>query len=276
MRYSFNTWCYGSFPTWLPSYPIEVVADRLASIGYDGIEIGCAAPHAWPAYLSTGQRELLRRHIEGKGLVVSSVLPAPGGGPGCNVASCVAEERAWAVDHYKAVIDLGADLGAALVLYVGGWRVFGTSQVEAQKWSREALFEVAAHASERGLRVAVEPTPADSNVVETADDALELMGSVGLDNVGVMLDTFHILYRNEVMSDYAWRMGANLLHTHWADYGRMAPGDGGANFGPLADALKDLNYSGFVCMEIGFNRRDLDPDVLARRSLAHVKKLFGE
>ena len=26
---------------------------QLAAIGYDGVEIGCAAPHAWPTYLST-------------------------------------------------------------------------------------------------------------------------------------------------------------------------------------------------------------------------------
>ena len=43
MKYAFNTWCYGSFPTWLPSYPLDEVVRRLAAIGYDGIEIGCAA-----------------------------------------------------------------------------------------------------------------------------------------------------------------------------------------------------------------------------------------
>ncbi|MDA8300379.1 MAG: sugar phosphate isomerase/epimerase [Actinomycetota bacterium] len=276
MKYSFNTWCYGSFPTWLPAYPIEVVVDRLAAIGYDAIEIGCAAPHCWPAYLSRERREALRRHVEGRGLVVSSVLPAPGGGPGCNVASCIGEERAWSIAHYKEVVQLGAQLGAGVVLYIGGWRAFGTSACEAKKWCADALYAVATEAGQHGLRVAVEPTPADSNVIESSEDALDLLEVVGLDNVGVMLDTFHVLYRNEVMSDYAHRMGRHLIHTHWADYGRAAPGDGGADFSGLAQALHDIDYQGFVCMEVGFNRRDVDPDALARRSLAYVKRVMGD
>jgi fructoselysine 3-epimerase len=276
MKYAFNTWAYGSFPTWLPAYPIEMVVDRLAGIGYDAIEIGCAAPHAWPDFLSGSQRTALRRYIERSGLAVSSVLPAPGGGPGGNVSSFVPEERAWAVNHYKSVIDLGADLGAGVALYVAGWRAFGTSQSEAWKWSQEALAEIGAHAASRGLKVAIEPTSADSNVIETAGDALELMTSVGLDNVGVMFDTFHILYRNEVMSDYAREMGSSLVHTHWSDFGRLAPGDGGADFSPLAAALKEIDYQGYICMEIGFNGRDVDPDVVASHALKNVKDLFGD
>jgi protein FrlC len=46
MKYAFNTWAYGSFSVWLPAYPLEEAIRRLAAIGYDGVEIGCAAPHA--------------------------------------------------------------------------------------------------------------------------------------------------------------------------------------------------------------------------------------
>jgi len=33
-------------------HPIKEVIKRLSEIGYDGVEIGCAAPHAWPYYLN--------------------------------------------------------------------------------------------------------------------------------------------------------------------------------------------------------------------------------
>jgi protein FrlC len=36
-KYSFNTWCYSSFPVWVPSYPIEEAVRRIARIGYEGI-----------------------------------------------------------------------------------------------------------------------------------------------------------------------------------------------------------------------------------------------
>src|SRR5579872_1564737 len=94
-KYSFNTWCYSSFPVWVPSYSLEDAVKRIARIGYDGIEIGCAAPHAWPAYLSSEQRRELRRLMEGEGLPAVSLLPAPGGGPGFNAASPLPEERKY-------------------------------------------------------------------------------------------------------------------------------------------------------------------------------------
>ena len=80
MKYAFNTWAYGSFPSWLPSYTLDETVRRLSRIGYDGVEIGCAAPHAWPAYLGVERRRELRHLMDGEGLPCVSLLPAPGGG----------------------------------------------------------------------------------------------------------------------------------------------------------------------------------------------------
>ncbi len=190
MKYAFNTWPYSSFPVWVPSYPLEDTIRRIAAIGYDGIEIGCAAPHAWPDFVSAERRRELRALMSDVNLTPVSLLPAPGGGPGVNTASCMPEERAFAINHYKQVVDLASDLGAGLVLYIAGWLSHGTSRLDGFAWSAEALREIGAHAQERGITIAVEPTPTDSNLIEKADDALELMRKCGLPNVKVMFDTY--------------------------------------------------------------------------------------
>ena len=87
MKLSFNTWVYSSFPIWVPAYPLEETIRRIARIGYDGIEIGAAAPHAYPAYMSPERRRAIRKVLDDNNIVVSAMLPAPGGGPGFNVAS---------------------------------------------------------------------------------------------------------------------------------------------------------------------------------------------
>ena len=46
----------GAFPPGFHPTTLDEVVRRLARIGYDGIEIGCAAPHAWPAYLGEARR----------------------------------------------------------------------------------------------------------------------------------------------------------------------------------------------------------------------------
>ena len=130
-KYAFNTWVYGSFPVWVPAYTLDETIRRLARIGYDGIEIGCAAPHAWPAHLDAGRRQALRELMKSEGLPCVSLLPAPGGGPGNNPASPLPEERTATIAHYKEVVDLAHDLGAEKVLYIAGWRIFGTEQAQA-------------------------------------------------------------------------------------------------------------------------------------------------
>jgi protein FrlC len=273
MKYSFSTFAYSSFPTWLPSYTLDETIRRLALLGYDGVEIGCAAPHAWPAYLSPRRRKEIRALLEATGIKASSLLPAPGGGPGCNPASPLPEERAFTVSQYKEVIDLAAELGAGVVLYVAGWQIFGTSRVDAWKWSLECLVEIGRHAADRSIRMAVEPTPADSNLIETPDDALELMEATGLQNVKVMFDTFHALYRNEVAADYARIMAHNLIHMHAADRDRQPPHDGSIDWFGLLQMLRSINFDGYITMEVGMVSRSVEPDDIARRSLAYLKSI---
>ena len=272
-KYAFNTWCYGSFPVWVPSYPLDEVIRRLARIGYDGIEIGCAAPHAWPAHLDATRRRALRDLMQGEGLPCVSLLPAPGGGPGNNPASPLPEERAATIAHYREVVDLAADLGAERVLYICGWRIFGTEQAQAWDWSLAALREIADHAAARGVTICIEPTSADSNLVDTAGEALHLRAQSERANVQVMFDTYHALYRNEPSSDYVYEMGQHLGHVHFADTNRLPPGEGAVDWFGVMQALKDVNFAGHVTMEIGFNTRAAEPDRYARAALTYLKTL---
>lgn len=274
MKLSFNTWVYSSFPVWLPSYPLNETIKRIASIGYDGIEIGAAAPHAYPDYLNKERRQEIRGVLEENDIELSSMLPAPGGGPGHNVASPLPEERRTAIEQYKKVIELCSELGGSTVLYVAGWQIFGTDRGQAWQWSYEALSEIEKTASDHGVIVAVEPTPEDSNLIESCDDAIELMEQVSSPNVKVMFDTIHALYRNEVPSDYARRMGENLHHVHLSDEGRMPPGMGRCDFVGVVQALEEISYDGYLAMEIGFNQPDVDPDQVARQAYEYVKSLI--
>jgi protein FrlC len=274
MKLAFNTWAYSSFPVWVPAYPIEEVIRRLARIGYDGIEIGAAAPHAYPAYTSKERRREIKQVLDDNNLVVSAMLPAPGGGPGFNVASPTPEERRNAIEQYKEVAQLCSDLGGDTLLYVAGWQIFGTTREQAWEWTRDALAEIAPVAADLGVTIAVEPTPTDSNLIESADDAVELAQQVAAPNVKTMFDTIHVYYRNEAPTDYVYRMGDLLHYVHLSDVDRLAPGQGRGDFVGLIQALKDTGYDGFLSMEIGFNRRDVEADKVARDAFNYIKPLL--
>ena len=65
------------FPTWLPSYTLDETIRRLAQIGYQRFEIGCAAPHAWPAYMTTEGGKKIRKRAEGEGGPITSCFLRP-------------------------------------------------------------------------------------------------------------------------------------------------------------------------------------------------------
>lgn len=268
---AFNTWPYSGFPVWVPSYPLDDVINRLSSFGYDAIEIGCASPHAWPDYLSKDRRQEISTLLKQKNLKVAAMLPAPGGGPGMNPSSPLDEERAFTINHYKEVVRLAHEWECPTVMWIAGWVVHGTSQQDAWNYSLEGLGDVAKYAKELGITMVVEPTPADSNLIETADDALLLSEQTGASNVKVMFDTFHALYRNEVASDYVYRMADKLHHVHIADSDRLPPGEGRCDFPAVLKALKEIKYDGYLSMEVGFHTRQAEPDWYARTSIEYLK-----
>jgi sugar phosphate isomerase/epimerase len=276
MKLSFNTWPYASFPVWLPAYPLEEVIKRIAKIGYDGIEIGAASPHAYPPTTTKERRKNIKSILEYYNLEVSSMLPGLSGGPGLNVASPIPEERRHNIEHYKQVVELCAEWGGKTVLYIPGWQIFGTTRKQAWEWSTEALSEISKTAADYGVTMVIEPTPFDSNLVDRCDDAIEMMQDVGEPNVKLMFDTFHALYRKEVSTDYVYSMGENLRHIHISDNDRLAPGKGRGDFVSLIDALKDINYDGYLAMELGFDRRDIEPDNVARQAFEYLKPLVDE
>jgi protein FrlC len=276
MKISFNTWVYSCFPTWLPAYPLEEVINRLSSMGYDGIEIGCASPHAWPDYVSQEKRKEIHQLLRRSQLQVSAMLPAPGGGPGMNPCSPLQEERKFTVNHYKEVLQLAHDWECSTVIWLAGWTIFGSTQNESWNYSLEGLRDVARYAAKLGITMVVEPQAADSNLIESADDALMLAEESGESNVKVMFDTFHVRYRNEVPSDYVYRMKDKLHHIHISDDDRLPPGQGTVNFDSVLEALKEIEYKQYLSMEIGFHTRTADPDWYAKTSIDYLRHKLAE
>lgn len=266
MQLAFNTFAFSSFPTFLPTYGLETAICSLAAIGYDAVEIGCCAPHAWPQQLSRARREEIKAVAAGENIAVSSLLPAIGGGFGCNPCSSLRAERQATVEHYREIVDLASDLGAGMVLYIGGWRAEGMSYTDGWKHSLDCLRSVASHAADRGITIVIEPTTADTNLIDTAADARRLMTESEAANVKLMFDTFHVAYEGRSFASYTEEMGTDLVHLHAADSGRKAIGDGEMDWDELIKALAAARYEGMFVVETGFGARGIDPNDIAKRS----------
>ena len=272
LKLGFNTFAFSSFPTFLPTYPLAETIRILAATGYDAVEIGCCAPHAWPDYLSNEDRREIARVARGENITISSLLPAIGGGFGCNPCSILASERQTTIDHYKKIIDLAHDLDAGMVLYIGGWRAQGMARSDGWSYSLNCLQQVAAYAHAAEIQIAIEPTTADTNLIDSAADARRMMMECNAPNVGLMFDTCHVAYEGQSLSSYVAAMASELLHLHAADTDRTAIGAGKMNWDSLLLSLEEHRYAGTFTVETGFGGRDVDPVAVARSSLSYLRE----
>ena len=71
-------------------------------------------------------------------------------------------------------------------------------------------------------------------------------------------------------------MGKNLHHIHISDNNRLPPGKGRCDWVGFMEALTDIGYDGYLAMELGFDRRDIEPDFVARESYEFLKPMMDE
>jgi len=197
--------------------------------------------------------------------------------------------RRASIDDNLVAIDEAATLAAAgapgseavLVLVAGGLPEGSRDLVGARERVRDALGELAPHAAEAGVTLAIEPLhpmyATDRCVVSTLGQALDLAADFDPSVVGVAVDTFHIFWDPDVLDSIARAGREGRIATYqvcdWktplpADVllGRHYPGDGVIDLAGLTRAVVDTGYTGDVEVEI-FNA-----DVWATEPLEAVRR----
>lgn len=129
-------------------------------------------------------------------------------------------ERRTALDDNRAAIDEAAALGTDTLVLVSGGLPSGSRDLHsARERVADALSVLAPYAAERNVRLAIEPLhpmyASDRCVVSTLAQALDLAERFPADQVGVVVDAYH-LWWDDTVGDQIARAGA-------ADHIRLLP-----------------------------------------------------
>lgn len=175
MRYGACSWVFGDSP--LPE-----VAEGLARLGYDGIEL----LGDWNLYPPSTARRILADH----GLVVFALTPKD-----VDLAHPDAEVRREALDHYFGLLEFAAELGAPAIGCHGAvgrcWPL--ATQAEEEAWFSEGVARIADRAQRGGLCVALEPLNRyESHLLTTAAQGRALADRIRSPAVGLLLDAYHM------------------------------------------------------------------------------------
>jgi sugar phosphate isomerase/epimerase len=156
---------------------------------------------------------------------------------------------------------------------------------DARRLVVDGLREIAAAARESGVRFGLEPaTPHQHETVSfvnSVEDALGLLSEAGLEDVGVMVDTYN-LWHEEPRT--LARVAERVTGLHVADEpsepgrtDRVLPGEGGARSAEQVRALVEAGWEGYLDVEI-FSTPDrfwaLPVDDAARRAYAAARALL--
>ncbi|MFD8444986.1 sugar phosphate isomerase/epimerase family protein [Streptomyces globisporus] len=175
-------------------------------------------------------------------------------------------ERARALDDNRAAIDEAAALSTdTLVLVSGGLPPGSRDLTGARERVAEALVVLAPYAAEHGVRLAIEPLhpmyASDRCVVSTLAQALDLAERFPAEQVGVVVDTYHLWWDDRAPAQIARAGRGGRIHSfQLADWitplpagvllGRGQLGDGSVDFRAFRREVESAGFDGPIEVEI--------------------------
>ncbi|MGI9419200.1 MAG: sugar phosphate isomerase/epimerase family protein [Geminicoccaceae bacterium] len=150
-------------------------------------------------------------------------------------------------------LSVARDLGSTMlsgVLY-SALSKYQRAPTEAGRWNCvQALGRLAEKANEAGMTIGIEPVNRyESNLVNTGDDALKLIETIGAENMVVHLDSYHMNIEEGAPGPLIERLGDRLGYVHVNESHRGYLGTGSIDFDALFQALVDHGYDGVITFE---------------------------
>lgn len=87
-------------------------------------------------------------------------------------------------------------------------------------------------------------------ILNTASEAMNYIKRVDADNIGVLLDTYHMNIEEDSFRDAILTAGDKLLGLHTGDNNRRCPGRGHIDFDEIFKALAEVNFKGRIVSEL--------------------------
>lgn len=220
--------------------------DAAVDLGYDAIEVSVRDPGD-PAVIACDEG-LRQSRLRLSAIATGQSYYSDGWSP----TSDDPEVQERLAERMFRIIDMAAPWQALVV--IGGVRGTLTgSDVEKADQYRRAVAGVrryGEYAAQQGVSLVIEPINRyETNYINTIQDALQFIDEVGLENFGVLPDTFHMNIEEVDLAESLRSAGDKVHHVQFTDSNRLAAGRGHIDFRALAAVLTDSGYRGYLSTE---------------------------
>lgn len=266
--------CNETFQDW----PLDKAFAFAADCGYTGIEIAPFTLAAYANEISADRRAEVRRLADQHGLEVIGLHWLLAKTEGFHVTSPEAEVRRRTADYFGHLVRLCADLGGKLMVFGSPQQrnlLPGVSREQGMQFAAEVLQSMVPVLEQCEVVLALEPLgPQETNFLVTTAETVELAERIGSSNVRLHLDCKAMATEAEPIPALLRRYGGLMAHFHANDPNRQGPGFGELDFVPILETLGELDYQGWVSVEVF----DYSPGVerLARESVQYLQACLSK
>lgn len=275
---------------WVWSSPVDTeefarLAPIVAGMGFDLLEVGIE---------STTDLDYVRAAAIARANGLATGVCAAMG-PDRDLIHPDAAIRDNGMAYVRHCIDAAQALGSANVCGPLYSAVGRTWQATADERRRDLdllvrqLGELAAYAGDHGVWLGVEPLNRfETSFINLASQAIEVTDRVDHPACGVMLDTFHMNIEERSIGDAIRAAGKRMKQLHACENDRGAPGSGHVPWDEVAQACRDIGFTGpFVIESFTSKVKSIakaaaiwrpfaeSQDALARDGLAHLRGLLA-
>lgn len=180
----------------------------------------------------------------------------------------------------KKIIDIGNDIGAENLVGIIYSAIGYTSDIKKrkEKW-RLAIDEfrkIAEYASNNSdLNLCIEPSNRyETNIINTVEEGNKFIKEIGLDNVKLNLDTYHMIREESNIKKSVLKSSNNLGYVHVSSNNRGIIGDDPFPWKDFFYALNKINYNGWITIEgIDFRFKNIANFCKVWRDVGRGKKI---
>lgn len=255
----------------------------IGKLGYTGVEIApfTFAPHDEPFDVRKVPAERIvevRTMAEDAGLEVVGLHWLLAKTEGFHLTSPDPTVRRHTADYLRKLAEVCADLGGT-ILVLGSPKqrnlLPGVSYDDAEAYAVEVLHAAIPACAQFGVTIGLEPLgPMDGDFLLTARAGVRLVEMVGSPHCKLHLDVKAMSSEGKAIPDIIRDNRQWLVHFHANDPNLLGPGMGDVDFRPIFAALREIDYRGWVSVEVF--KYEPSPDDIARRSLEYMRRIQAD
>jgi sugar phosphate isomerase/epimerase len=231
--------------------------ELIKQIGFDAVEIMADRPHLYPPDYGPEKLPALKKKLDALGLAVSNLntftLVAVGDMHHPSWIEKDEEQRQIRIQHTKECLAIAKELGCASISIQPGGKVEHFSQENAMELFIAGLAEVVPDVRRLGVKILVEPEP--ELLIENAAQFAEFLPRADTSVIGLNCDIGHFYCAGDEPAEVIRRFANVIGHVHIEDirdrvHNHLICGHGDIDFAPIFAALREINYQGFVSVEL--------------------------